>query len=130
MTTIERIEGADWGPPEPDSTFLVRRCTELRRKPLTQFTVEDLRIMLGQQIAVPILLPLAVEVLARDPLAESDFYPGDLLGSVLRLPAAAWSTMPQERQRLTAAVTAMDLDEADLPQDVRDAVVSVRQASA
>ncbi|MEU5722368.1 contact-dependent growth inhibition system immunity protein [Micromonospora sp. NPDC047738] len=48
MTTIEELERDVWPDPGPDDTFLVRRCLELRRKPLAEFTVEDLRIMLGQ----------------------------------------------------------------------------------
>ena len=104
MTTIQQIEGSDWGDPPADGSTLVRRCTELRRKPLAEFTVEDLRIMLGQEIAVPILLPLAVEILTADPLAEGDFGPGDLLRVVQRLPESAWSGRADDRQRLEAAV--------------------------
>ncbi|MFI7429868.1 contact-dependent growth inhibition system immunity protein [Micromonospora sp. NPDC049836] len=50
MTTIEQLERDVWPDPGPEVTSLVRRCTELRRKPLVEFTVEDLRIMLGQEI--------------------------------------------------------------------------------
>ncbi|MFF4894364.1 contact-dependent growth inhibition system immunity protein [Micromonospora chersina] len=100
MTTIEQLERDVWPDPGPDATSLVRRCTELRRKPLAEFTVEDLRIMLGQEIGVPALLPLAVQVLLRDPLAEGDYYPGDLLADVLRQPDSAWSSLRAERKRL------------------------------
>lgn len=100
VTTIEQLERDVWPEPEAGSTNLVRRCTELRRKPLPDFTVEDLRIMLGQEIAVPVLLPRAVDVLLRDPLAEGDFYPGDLLRNVLRLPNSAWSKLYAQRRRL------------------------------
>jgi len=47
--TIEEIEGTRWPDPSPDDTFLIRRCLALRRKPLSEFTIEDLRIMIGQQ---------------------------------------------------------------------------------
>ena len=60
--------------------------------------------MLGQEIGVPILLPLAVAVLLREPLAEGDLYPGDLLGSVLRLPDSAWSNLHVQRQRLAGVL--------------------------
>ncbi|MFI6331351.1 contact-dependent growth inhibition system immunity protein [Micromonospora chersina] len=103
MTTIEQLEREVWPDPGPDATFLVRRCTELRRKPCAEFTIEDLRIMLGQEIGVPALLPLAVQVLLREPLAEGDCYPGDLLHSVLRLPDSAWSNLRAERERLASA---------------------------
>ncbi|WP_458351676.1 contact-dependent growth inhibition system immunity protein [Micromonospora schwarzwaldensis] len=60
--------------------------------------------MLGQEIGVPALLPLAVQVLLRDPLAEGDYYPGDLLSNVLRLPDSALSSLQGERKRLASAL--------------------------
>ena len=78
----------------PDATFLVRRCHELRTKPLRDFTVEDLQIMIGQQIALKHLVPLALERLQADPLVGGDCYPGDLLASVLRADAAVWEWSP------------------------------------
>ncbi|GAB3813798.1 contact-dependent growth inhibition system immunity protein [Micromonospora zhanjiangensis] len=82
----------------------MRRCTELRRKPLAEFTVEDLRIMLGQEIGVPALLPLAAKALLRNPMSEGDYYPGDLLATVLRLPDTAWRNLRAERKRLASVL--------------------------
>jgi len=103
--TIEEIEGVREPEPGPDATPLMRRCVALRRKPLSEFGVEDLRIMLGQQIAVPVLLPMAVAVLVDDPLAEGDFYAGDLLNAVVQLPETAWTS--GERERLADVLRAM-----------------------
>ncbi len=111
--TIEEIERDRWGDPGPDDTNLVRRCLELRRKPLSQFTTEDLRIMLGQQIAVPILLPMAVAVLIDDPLAEGSYYPGDLLYNVVRLPGEEWRGMAGDRDRLVEVLRRTPLPEDD-----------------
>lgn len=44
--------------------------------------------MIGQEIALPYLIPLAIDVLQQEPLAEGDFYRGDLLASVIR--SASW----------------------------------------
>ena len=52
-------------------------------KPVDQFTVEDLRIMVGQKISLDYLMPLAVVELEREPLAEGVYYPGDLLANVI-----------------------------------------------
>ncbi|MCZ7427798.1 contact-dependent growth inhibition system immunity protein [Micromonospora sp. WMMA1949] len=104
VTTIEQLERDVWPDPGREATSLVRRCSELRRKPLAEFTVEDLRIMLGQGSGVSALLPLAVQVLLRDPLAEGDYYPGDLLANVLRLPDSAWSGLRTERERLRSVL--------------------------
>ncbi|WP_196255855.1 contact-dependent growth inhibition system immunity protein [Micromonospora sp. WMMC415] len=132
MTTIEQLEREVWPDPGPDATSLVRRCVELRRKPLAEFTVEDLRIMLGQEIGVPALLPRAVQVLLRDPLAEGDYYAGDLLSNVLRLPDSAWSNLRAERKRLASVLAELvagppfsdpDLKPRDPDRLLRDAIV-------
>jgi len=67
----------------PFDSHLVTTCYRLRKKPIGEFTVEDLRIMIGQKIGLEHLLPLAIAVLEREPLAEGDFYPGDLLTNVI-----------------------------------------------
>jgi hypothetical protein len=123
-STIEEIEGVRQPEPGSHATTLVQRCAALRRKPLTQFTNEDLRIMLGQQIAVPILLPRAVSVLADDPLAEGDYYPGDLLYTVLRLPEHEWRGAERHRQRLIEVLRAASLPSDDLHADLRSAVAA------
>lgn len=111
-----------WPDPGPDATGLVRRCVALRRKALSQFTTEDLRIMLGQQIAVPILLPMAVAVLADDPLAEGNCYPGDLLCNVVRLPGDVWDGAGRLRDRLVEVLRATALPDEGVPDVVQRAV--------
>ncbi|WP_091344126.1 contact-dependent growth inhibition system immunity protein [Micromonospora rhizosphaerae] len=123
MTTIEEHEREVWPDPGAGSTNLVRRCTELRRKPLSDFTVEDLRIMLGQEIAVPVLLPRAVDILVREPLAEGDLYPGDLLRNVLRLPDAAWSNLHVRRERLADVLLALVAGAELRDRELRDQIV-------
>ena len=81
--TLDELEGVVWGPPTFDSSLVVT-CHRLRTLPLSDFTAENLRIMLGQHISVPLLLPLAVEFLRGDPFTAGDFYPGDLLTVTLQ----------------------------------------------
>lgn len=52
--------------------------------------------MIGQNIGL-YLVPLALEQLRKDPLAEVDFYPGDLLNNVLNVDPAFWREHPQWR---------------------------------
>lgn len=80
--------------------------------------------MLGQQIAVPILLPLAVAVLACNPFAEGDYYPGDLLYTVLRLPEQEWRGAERHRERLIEVLRAASLSGDDLHADLRRAVAT------
>lgn len=80
--TLEQLENDDWGEPQFFS-MLSKTVHELRRKPLEQFTVKDLRLMIGQNMGLEHLLPLAMKVLHQTPLAEGTYYEGDLLCAVL-----------------------------------------------
>jgi CDI immunity proteins len=100
--TLQDIEKDDWGRPSYDS-YLVETCHALRQKPLGTFTVEDLRIMIGQQISLPILVPLALERLEGNPLAEGDFFPGDLLENVLLIDESFWLAHPELHRRACVA---------------------------
>ena len=102
--SLQEIEYRDWGEPADSDTSLVSRCLRLRRKPLDQYTVEDLRLMVGQQISLSILVPLAVERLEVEPLAEGCFYPGDLLESVFRADEAFWASHPDSCERIRRVV--------------------------
>ena len=92
--TLDTVDPPAWGPAPPDATLLIKRCHELRTKPLRDFTVEDLRIMIGQQVALGRLVPLALDRLRPDSLVEDDDYPTDLLASVLRVDTAFWERSP------------------------------------
>ena len=87
---LDALERPSWGPAPDDSTFLIRRCHELRTKPLNKFTVEDLRIMIGQQLGLEYLTPIALRVLKENPWAAGDMYEGDLLEAVLRIKPEFW----------------------------------------
>ena len=94
--SLQQLEGKDWGEPTYDS-HLVTECHRLRRVPLREFTAENLRIMIGQQIGLPYLVPLALELLHDDPFAAGDFYEGDLLAAVLRADSRFWIASPDLR---------------------------------
>lgn len=87
--TLEEIEGERWGPPTYDS-HLVTECHRLRKVPIEELTAGNLRIMIGQKIGLPHLVPLALDRLEENPLTEGDYYPGDLLLAVLRVGPEFW----------------------------------------
>ena len=94
--SLEELEGDVWGARPDYDSHLVREAHRLRSVPLRDLTVEDLRLLLGQQIGTRWLMPLALARLAEDPLAEGDNYPGDLLAAVLRTDAPYWSDHPDQ----------------------------------
>lgn len=112
-TSLEEVEGDFWGEAPPGASRLVATVHELRRRPLALLGVEELRLLIGQQVGLAVLVPQALAVLEADPLAEGDFYPGDLLVAVLRLPAAHWAAHPDLHARLRTVLAGADFDEID-----------------
>jgi hypothetical protein len=97
--SLQQLDGEDWGEPTYDS-YLVTECHRLRRVPLSQFTVEDLRILIGQHMCLDYLMPLALEYLRSDALAEGAYYPGDLLSAVMRAGRDVWHQHPDWRTEI------------------------------
>ncbi|OIA98728.1 hypothetical protein AK95_16345 [Paenibacillus sp. LC231] len=87
--TLEELE--DERCDEPNfSSRLVFRANELRKKPLCELNKEDLRLLIGQQMSLDLLLPLALEKLVENPLRTGDLYMGDLFCSVLKVGQGYW----------------------------------------
>ncbi|MEM9060371.1 MAG: contact-dependent growth inhibition system immunity protein [Pseudomonadota bacterium] len=103
--TIEQLEADVWAEPDFNS-HLVTTCHQLRKKRLGDFSVEDLRIMLGQSIGAKYLLPKAIEILRENPFAEGDFFEGDLLVAIARHPRNATQLAPEDARHLLAASVA------------------------
>ncbi|WP_410877128.1 contact-dependent growth inhibition system immunity protein [Nocardia sp. A7] len=76
--SVEQIEGAAWPEPAPDATYLIRRVHQLRRVPVGELSIEDVRIMLSQSAGTVAILPRVLDMLEENPLSAGDFYPGDL----------------------------------------------------
>jgi hypothetical protein len=80
-------EAFGWKPEPPESvpTGLVGRARTLLETPIAEFSAADIGFLLRQRIGVEILLDRALDLLERDPIVETEYYPGDLLCAVLRI---------------------------------------------
>ena len=107
--TLENLEKTDGGDPSSDYTNLVNNVLKLRKIPLNQFSVENLRLMIGQNVGLRYLVPLSLDILKDDLFAEGDFYPGDLLQNVLKVPTTFW----KEHKELWEAVHDLIKDQVD-----------------
>ncbi|MEU1186168.1 contact-dependent growth inhibition system immunity protein [Streptomyces sp. NPDC005859] len=93
--SLEELQRDRWSVPSGGETRLMATVLGLRRKPIGGLTIEDMRLLIRQDVGLSYLLPLAVEVLRVDPLAEGDMYEGDLLAAVLTRSAEVWSESPE-----------------------------------
>ncbi|MCF3109238.1 hypothetical protein LL912_10650 [Niabella sp. CC-SYL272] len=88
--TIYELEQRDFGTPGDAPTGLVKRCIELTRVPLGQFSIEDLCLMIGQGFSLQYLIPLAIEHLEANLFIEARYFPGDLLTKILSAGRDFW----------------------------------------
>jgi len=98
--TLTELEGRDWGLLPDDAPAMHRRVHLLRHKPLKEMQAGDLRLLVGQDVGVTWLLPLALDELEQRPFVEGDYYRGDLLCSVLRVSPALLRAQPEQLKRL------------------------------
>lgn len=117
--TLEELEAVNWRESDYDS-YVVRNCQRLLRVPIEKFSIEDLRLMIGQGIGLKYLVPLALVRLDNEPLAAGDFYQGDLLKNVLGVSEGFWSTNPELSKkkdeiakRAKEEINAMQFEEID-----------------
>ncbi|MFZ2863768.1 MAG: contact-dependent growth inhibition system immunity protein [Ignavibacteriaceae bacterium] len=99
--SLESLEKNTWTAPSSDEgSYLIKTCNSLRKKQLQDFTTEDLRIMIGQEIGLYFLIPLAIETLTDNLFAEGDMYEGDLLKNVLDVDTKFWDDNKNYWQQL------------------------------
>jgi hypothetical protein len=135
--TLQQLDGQDWGKPTIAS-HLVAEWHRLRKVPMRDFKDENLRILIGQNIGLEYLVPLAIERLEANPFAEGDFYPGDLLVSVLRAEPSFWQKHSALRNQIAAITeraielfpTAPQIASKTVTRAVRSAFVEFQQRQA
>ena len=103
--TLEILEKKVWPILSSDEgSYLIKTCNSLRKKQLQDFTTEDLRIMIGQEIGLYFLMPLSIETLTNDLFAEGDMYEGDLLKNVLEVDTKFWDDNKNYWQQLNEII--------------------------
>lgn len=102
--SIEKLEKRSYSDPANASTLLVKKCLECVKLPVGNLSVEQLRLLIGQEIGLSYLIPLALDILDNDILAEGDFYPGDLLKSVTMVDVTFWKANPDCYMKLRKVI--------------------------
>jgi hypothetical protein len=107
--SLEELEGKPWRRPEQGASTVLHRCFEARKKPLSELTEADLRLLIGQDIGLVFVVPLAVSFLERDPLLEAEHYKGDLLVAVLTSSPAFFASERDLKTRVERLIDALPI---------------------
>jgi hypothetical protein len=119
--TVEELEGFQWPPPPEETTSLVRGVHELRKRPIKDLTVENLRRLISQDVGLRWVLPVALDHLRETAPqeAETGWYDDDLLSAVLTRKEEIWRNWPEmarhldETVRMLTDLTSYIQEEAD-----------------
>ncbi|WP_351228117.1 contact-dependent growth inhibition system immunity protein [Streptomyces sp. NPDC002133] len=105
--TLEELEDNRRPPPAPGgSTGLVLAVHALRKRPVGSLTVDELVRLIGQDLGLLFLMPVALKIL-RDTLPAQHaggWYDDDLLTVALTRSPAAWTADPECSRELLALV--------------------------
>ncbi len=96
--SIEELENDYWSDSDFDS-YVVKTVHNARKKPVIMLSNEEIRLLIGQRVGLKYILPLAVSILEKDPLAKTNFYEGDLLNQLLNLPICEWENNNTELKK-------------------------------
>ncbi len=88
--SIEQLENDYWPTVVKNPTVLTEKCYFFRKVPIQKLSLEQIRLLLTQNIGLQFLIPKAIDTLSSNILAEAEFYPGDLLITVLNCDKIYW----------------------------------------
>ncbi len=109
--SLEEIDGTRWGAAPDGATPLMLRVYQVRTQPISSYTAEDLRVLISQQVSLNVAIPCALVHLQPEPLLQGDFYPGDVLVTVLKVSPEYWTANPSHRATLEKIVSRVDSPE-------------------
>ncbi|WP_405799239.1 contact-dependent growth inhibition system immunity protein [Streptomyces sp. NBC_01506] len=94
--SLEDLEGVSWPEVPQNATGLMRAVYAMRKRPIGSLSAHEMARMIGQDVGLPWLLPLALEILQDTAQEQSDggFYDDDLLTAVLTRGSEIWRSFP------------------------------------
>lgn len=100
--SLEQLEGERWPDPEPETTGQVKSVHLLRRRPVRSLNPTELARLIGHEVGLRWLLPVAVEILRETApeQAVGGFYDDDLLLAVLVQSQETWQKEPELAQEI------------------------------
>lgn len=125
--SLEELENDYWDKPGYES-YVVTTCFAARKKPLSELSNEEIRLLIGQKLGLKYLLPLAVDILKTDPLIEVTFYPGDLLKQLLMLKPEDWNDNKRERDfflKILKDNRSKIIENTDIPEHSRNEILEL-----
>lgn len=126
--SISELEGWKWKDaiPNEDESYVIRNFFRLHTMPIVEMDLSDIRFLIGQNSGLKYLVPLALEELKKDLFVETEYYPGDLFCSLLRVNNEPnfWNAHPNEKQELIDLYTVQKevFVSLDIPWEIKKSI--------
>jgi hypothetical protein len=102
--SIEQLEKIVWDDNDLP-TALVEKVHRYRKIPVCDLSIEQMRLLIGQNVGLSYIIPQAIIKLRENIFAEGDMYEGDLLAAVLTSEIAFWNENPGLKQEMEQVLT-------------------------
>jgi len=100
-------------------TGLISVCEKAINKKLKDLSPNEIRVLVGQSISLSYVVPLALDLLERDPLIFAGRYKGDLLVRVLDIPKSFWI----ENQELNDRMVELKITVEEIFETINDEII-------
>ena len=97
--SIENLEKDFWGQPPKSSTPLVAKVHRLRTIQIEKLEPKDIRLLVGQNVGLKYLIPIALDILQADLFIDAELYDGDLLQNVINVNNGFWDDNKELKQK-------------------------------
>lgn len=74
----------------PFQTKMIETISLALQKPLQELQINELRLLISQNLALEYIVPVGINVLLSQPMADGGNYKGDLLSTCLRIKPEFW----------------------------------------
>ena len=97
--SIENLEKEFWGQPPKNSTPLVDKVHRLRTIQIEKLKPKDIRLLIGQNVGLKYLIPVALDILQDDLFVDAKLYEGDVLQKVINVKNDFWDNNKELKQK-------------------------------
>jgi len=120
--TLNQLMGITSKKVTGDSSYLVQRIEELCNMPISEFEIEDYRMLINQGFGLKYLVSPVIDILSNNLFAEGDYYEGDLLKSVLTIDKVFWKENPILKEKLKQVLLKEfnAIDNLELSDDIKE----------
>lgn len=124
--TLNELENTKSASAANDNSYLINQIFALKDKQLSELSIEDLRLLIGQNLGLKHLVPLALEILSRNLFAEGDYYEGDLLKSLLTIDPDFWVVNNDLKEQLVVICRSQiaSISNVDITDNIKEDIIN------